>query len=90
MSDESVLEFVVVERSFPAPVTFAEVQCQEGRAGWCFELHGVEFVQTFFSKDRRRMICVYRAPDAEAVRRANEQAGLPFDRVWSGTYHQAE
>ena len=28
------------------------------------------------------MICLYRAPDAEAVRKANRTAGLPFDRVW--------
>jgi hypothetical protein len=28
------------------------------------------------------MICLYQAPDAEAVRHANRMAGVPFDRVW--------
>ena len=28
------------------------------------------------------MICLFHAPDAEAVRHANRIAGAPFDRVW--------
>jgi hypothetical protein len=31
------------------------------------------------------MICVYEAPDAEAVRKANTTAKLPFERVWSAS-----
>jgi polyferredoxin len=86
---EPLLETVVVERSFPQPVVPEEVECRHGRAKTCFDLHGVELVHSYISKDRRRMVCIYRAPDAEAVRRANDQSGLPFDRVWSSTFHTA-
>jgi hypothetical protein len=72
----------VVERSFPAPVTFEAVDADEKRSAFCFDSHRVQFVRSYFSADRRHMICLYAAPDAEAARQANAQAGLPFDRVW--------
>ena len=31
------------------------------------------------------MICVYQAPDAESVRRAQKEIGMPFDEVWPAT-----
>jgi hypothetical protein len=43
----------------------------------------VSFLKTYFSRDRRRMVCFYEAPDAESVRLAQEKAGLPFDRAWT-------
>ena len=74
---------VVVERSFAEPVAFEDVQALEDRGGWCLEAHGVRFLRTWFSRDRRRMICLYEAPDAESVRLAERKAGVPFDRAWS-------
>jgi hypothetical protein len=74
---------VVVERSFDGPVTLAEIQAIEDAGAHCLEAHDVSFVQTFFSRDRKRMVCLYRAPDAEAVRRAQRSAGMPVDAVWS-------
>ncbi|MBZ0252844.1 MAG: DUF4242 domain-containing protein [Candidatus Methylomirabilis sp.] len=76
---------VVVERTFPEPVRFEEVQAREDAAAWCLEAHGVRFLRTFFSADRTRMICVYEAPDAESVRLANRTAGLPFDAAWAAS-----
>jgi len=29
------------------------------------------------------MICLYHAPDAESVRLAQRQAGMPLERVWA-------
>lgn len=74
---------VVVERSWQAPVTLEEIQAIEDAEAWCLETHRVHFVRTFFSRDRRRMICLYEAPDAESVRLAQRQAGMPVDRVWA-------
>lgn len=74
---------VLVERSFPAPVVFAEVQAIEDRGQWCLDLNGVRFLATFFARDGRRMVCLYAAPDSEAVRRTNARLHLPFDRVWA-------
>jgi hypothetical protein len=77
----------VVERSFAAPVSFESIQEIEDRGAWCLEAHRVRFAYTYFSFDRRRMLCMYEAPDAESVRRAQAQAGLPFDRVWPATLY---
>jgi hypothetical protein len=74
---------VVVERAFGHPVAFEDVQAIEQRGAWCLEVHGVRFLRTYFSRDRRRMICLYEAPDAEAVRLAEEKAGVPFADAWS-------
>lgn len=74
---------VVVERSFEAPVTLEEIQAIEDAGAGCLSARNVVFVRTFFSRDRRRMLCLYRAPDAEAVRDAQRMAGMPVDAVWS-------
>ena len=58
-------------------------QAREDAHQWCLDTHGVSFVRTYFSQDRKRMICLYRAPDAEAVREAQRKAGMPLDAVWS-------
>lgn len=78
------MEIVVVERLLDEPRTYEELEALEtGCAGQCFQLYGVRHVHSYFSKDRKRMICVYEAPDAEAVRQANRIAGVPFERVWT-------
>jgi hypothetical protein len=74
---------VVVERSFAEPVAFEEIQAKEDEGGECLEAHGVRFLRSYFSRDRRRMVCLYEAPDAESVRIAEERAGVPFDRAWA-------
>lgn len=79
------LELVVVERTFEAPVDFEAVQRTEERVAWCLEQHGVRYVGSLLSRDRRRMVCLYHAPDAEAVRAVNRVSGVPADRVWTAS-----
>lgn len=74
---------VLVERSFDQPVSLEQIQSIEDRAAWCLEAHRVKFARTFFSADRRRMLCLYEAPDAESVRIAQRKAGMPFQAVWA-------
>jgi len=76
------LELVVVERSFREPVLFEALQARENAGAWCLDLHRVHFLRTYFSADRCRMICLYEAPDAESVRRAQKQIEMPLDDVW--------
>lgn len=78
---------VVVERSFETPIDFETLQEMEDRFSWCLEENGIRFVHTYFSLDRRRMTCIYDAPDAEAVRRVSDRAKMPYDRIWSATVH---
>ena len=79
---------VVVTRSFDEAVTLDEIQAIEDAGAWCLELHNVTFLRTYFSLDRKRMICLYVAPDAESVRLAQRQAQMPVESVWScQSYH---
>jgi hypothetical protein len=82
---QAVAPNVLVERSFEAPVRFDDVQALESAAAWCLEAHAVTFARTLFSLDRRRMLCFYAAPDAEAVRLAQRQAAMPLEAVWAFT-----
>ena len=78
-----MMERVIVERSFDQPEAFDDIQALEDRFAWCLEQHHVKFIRSYFSKDRRRMICEYEAPDAESVRQVQRTAQLPFDRIWA-------
>lgn len=74
---------VVVERSFGAPVAIEDIQRKENASQWCLDAHQVRFVRTFFSRDHMRMLCLYSAPDTEAVLAAQRKADMPFDMAWS-------
>lgn len=74
---------VVVTRHFDTPTTVEALQAIEDAAAWCLEQRQVTFLRTFFSSDRQRMLCLYRAPDAESVREAQREAGMPVERVWA-------
>jgi hypothetical protein len=74
---------VLVERSFEEPVTFAEVESAARAGAGCFQMHRVKYARTFFSVDRKRMLCLYQAPDTESVRIAQREAALPHDTVWA-------
>jgi hypothetical protein len=74
---------VLVERRFDTPVELEAVQAIEDAAAACLNNHRVRFTRTFFSLDRKRMLCLYAAPDAESVRIAQRQAGMPVEQVWA-------
>jgi len=80
---ETLPELVIVERAFAAPVTYEEVAGPEERGVWCLEVNRVRYLRSYFSLDRRRMVCLYRAPDAEAVRRVQKQIDAHFDVAWT-------
>lgn len=74
---------VIVERLFDEPESFDDLQAQEDRFAWCLEQHRVKFIRSYFSNDRRRMVCEYEAPDAETVREVQRTAAMPFERIWT-------
>jgi hypothetical protein len=79
------MERVIVERTFDEPPDMEELQAREKTASWCLDTWGITPLASFMSRDGRRLICTYEAPDAEAVRKANETAGLPYDSIWTAT-----
>jgi hypothetical protein len=85
------MECVVVERLFDPGVTLQDVRLLDESSAWCKETYGIRLLQSYVSADGKRVICVYEAPDAEAVRVANRQAGAPFEIAWkAAVYHPAK
>lgn len=78
-------ERVVVERAFDEAKLFDELQRAEDAVAWCLEQHEVKFTRSYLSLDGRSMVCLYDAPDAEAVRETQRRGGLPFTRAWTAT-----
>lgn len=74
---------LIVERTFEEPLSEADHKAAGERLAPCTEMYGVRWIRSYLSADRRRMICEYEAPDAEAVRLSNRSAGVSFDRVWN-------
>ncbi len=77
------LATVIVERSFDEPASMEELQAREDAASSCLETHRVRFLRSLFSRDRKSMVCLYTAPDAESVRMAQQQADMPFASIWA-------
>ncbi|HEX7037126.1 MAG TPA: DUF4242 domain-containing protein [Pseudomonadales bacterium] len=76
----------LVGRRFDEPVTMESIQAIEYANRNRLADHRVRFLRSFFSADHRRMLCLYEAPDAESVRLAQQQAGMPMEIVWAVEY----
>ena len=74
---------VIVEYAFDPPITEEEFDHMAEQLDPCLEGRDVRWVQSFLSLDRRRRICVFEAPDAEAVREAYRSARIGFERAWA-------
>jgi hypothetical protein len=74
---------VLVERELDSTVSCEKIRARAAAGG--VESGGVTWLRSFCSNDRRRMVCLYRAPDAEAVRRAQRRANLPLADAWPFT-----
>lgn len=74
---------IIVERSFEAPLTQEELAAVEARMAPCLELYQVRWIRSFWSSDRKRMICEYDAPDLASVRNVQREAAAKFDRAWA-------
>ena len=42
---------------------------------------GVTWLHSYLSEDKQTMVCLYEAPDPEAIRRAAALSDLPIDRI---------
>ena len=82
------MEFVIAERRFDKPIELHEIHEKEAARRQCFQMYNATLIRTYLSKDRQRMICLYYAPDAEAVRIASRRANAPTERIWTATIHE--
>ena len=77
------MKHVIVERTFPEPVSLERVRKALEERQACLAFFRVRHLRSAISPDGCRMICEYEAPDAESVRQISERAGLPYERVWT-------
>jgi hypothetical protein len=77
------MELVVVERTLDPPISKEQIERRLHTPSPCYQLRRIKHVDTVISKDGRRMVCFYEAPDAASVRAASEENGDPFDRIWT-------
>jgi hypothetical protein len=71
-------------RSIDPPVAPTDVGEMSRYSEGCFDLHRVEWLESFLATDGGRMLCWYRAPDAESARLALRQLGSDMAGVWPG------
>lgn len=72
----------IVERSFDPPLSQEDLSATEERMAPCLDLYDVQWIRSYWSEDRKRMICEYEARDSESVRNVQREAGAKFERVW--------
>ena len=85
-----LMTLLIVETTYDPPLTDAQRRATQDRLDPCMELRQVEWVSSYEAADRRRKICVFRAPDAEALREAFRGAGVSFDRVWVAAHREPD
>ena len=74
---------MIVETVYDPPISEDDFDANASKLEPCLEGRNVRWVRSFMSLDRRRRICIFEAPDAEAVRSAFRSASVKFERVWA-------
>jgi hypothetical protein len=77
------MPMVVVEERFDPPVDLSKPNPVAEKVSPCLGVEGVEWKSSFIAADGSRCVCVYEAPDADAVRRVYRKAGVGFERVFT-------
>src|SRR5215510_13499534 len=81
---------VLVEQVFETPISDDAYGKLAQRLDPCLELRDAVWCRSYVSADRKRVVCEFEAPDAEAVREALRAAGVPFECAWSATVARIE
>lgn len=74
----------LIERTFPDGLGIA---ADRAGAEACLNVvgriadHGVSWIHSYVSEDRRSTYCVYDGPSPEAIRAAAKATDLPIDRI---------
>lgn len=68
-------------KSFPAGITKEQFSAFFAKYEQICREEGVVVLRTHVGFEEGRAFCFSMAPDAAAVRRAHERAGLPFDEI---------
>lgn len=84
------MSLVIVETVVEQPITDAELEGMDEVALPCLQAHGVTWLHSLLSSDRRQMICIFDAPDAASVRNSYAKLGIQKRAIWAGELIQPE
>lgn len=80
-----------LEREFAPPLRAAMVRAASAnlKEQGCLQLHRVEWMGSLLSADGHRMVCRFRAPDAESLRIVFRTVGVTdMSCLWPGMLHE--
>ncbi len=81
------MEHIVLERRFEKPLTPDDVRRMASEMT-CLELYRVKPIRSYLMPDGKRLVCVFQAPDAEALRAVGRANRFPDNAVvWPSTVH---
>jgi hypothetical protein len=81
---------ILVEQIFTEPFTDERYAAFAKAVDPCLDVRDGIWRRSSLSKDKLRMVCEFEAPDAESVREAFRNAGVPFERVWTADVYAIE
>lgn len=84
------MQHIIVEYSFDAPFSEEEDRAAGKAIDARLAGSGGRWLRSFYSEDRKRLVCEFEAPDVETVTRAWEGAGFPSVTAWPATVFEAE
>lgn len=80
----------LIENRYARPKSLEALVAMDRSARWCFDIHGCTALFQSLAPDGLSSICVYNAPDAQALRNAARQMELdPPPSIWGATVHMA-
>jgi hypothetical protein len=74
----------LIERHFPDGLGLAPDQQGRQTAATVIASnaqHGVTWVHSYVTSDKKQTFCIYDAPSPEAIRKAADRNGLPVERI---------
>lgn len=84
------MEHIIVEGLFSKPLDEEEEHRAAQEVDRRLDVQGGRWLRSYYSKDRKRCICEFLAPDVESVREAWEASGMPADQIWSAQVYTSE
>jgi hypothetical protein len=83
------MSLLIVEERFDPPIDPDGLNGYTDALSPCLKTYDVKWVSSFVARDGSQCICVYEAPDAEAVRQAYRAAEVPFQfKVWPANHYK--
>jgi hypothetical protein len=73
----------MVDKIFEQPLSDKEIELSFSQLTPCLNQYGVRWLQSFLSKDRKRMLCTFEAADAESLRMAHHIASVDYEKIWA-------